>query len=196
MGRARHSISWLVVSLLQAGCATTYKISTLPQGVSVYQKAGADKSFLGETPIEFEKSGLPPDKPFVLVFEKSGFESKELVVTPTDDTRTTVSVTLKPAERGTDGDDTFRRTRSVLLKVFEIQNLVAKKRYVDALTSLNALEEQEPKLPEVFMLRGSVYFMLNEQQLAKNNWEKALELDPALSSVQESLANLKAGETQ
>ena len=176
-----------------SGCFSTsiYKFQSQPPEASVYYVNGQDRTLIGQTPIDYTKAALPSDAPFALVFEKPGFETREITVSPTDNTQTTVSATLKPAK------DPFidagtKRLRDVLKRVFEIQELTARQRYVDALASLNKLEEQEPKVAEVYSLKGSIYLILNDSGQAKSNWEKALKLDPSLDNLRARIKALSA----
>lgn len=178
---------------LPLGCATEYRFASTPEAAAVYQITPTSKVLLGETPITFAKTALPTEAPFVVVFEKEGFESKDVSISPTDNSLTTVSVQLKPVRPG--GEDVgMKRMRGVLRQIFSIQEKIFQKKYVDALAALKTLEQQESALAEVFVLRGSVYVLLNDPDQARQQWDKALQIDPSLDEVKVSLAKLpKAG---
>jgi len=187
MKLAGVSVSLYVIT----GCFSTsvYKFQSQPSDAAVYYVNGADRTLIGQTPIDYTKASLPTDAPFSLVFEKAGFEPREITVSPTDNTQTTVSASLKPAKDPVIDAGT-KRIRDVLRKIFEIQEMTARQRYVDALASLNKLEEQEPKVAEIYSLKGSVYLILNDSTQAKANWEKALKLDPSLDSLRSRIKAL------
>jgi tetratricopeptide (TPR) repeat protein len=173
-------------AFMLVGCSTTYQFVTQPDGVSVYHQKDGTKALLGTTPLEFKKSALPENAPFTVMFEKSGYEPLNLVITPTDNSHTTVTATMKPGS-GNGNDPESIRVRSVLNRVFKVQEHVATRRYAEALSLLRDLEKDEPNLAETYVLKGSVYLMLNDSTQARSAWEKALSLDPSLDDVRVQL---------
>lgn len=69
-----------------------------PTEATVYYVNGSEKVLIGQTPIEYTKAALPSDTPFTIAFEKSGFETREISVAPTDNSLTTISASLKPGK--------------------------------------------------------------------------------------------------
>ncbi len=175
-----------VLALTLVGCSTTYQFVTQPEGANVYHQKDGTKALLGSTPLEFKKSALPEDAPFSISFEKSGYEPLNLLITPTDNSHTTVTATMKPGS-GKGDDPESIRVRSVLNRVFKVQEHVATRRYAEALSLLRDLEKDEPNLAETFVLKGSLYLMLNDGTQARTAWEKALSLDPTLDDVRVQL---------
>jgi len=173
-------LCFLAVNLVS--CSTTYQFVTRPEGASVFHHEDGSKALLGTTPLSFKKSGLPSDVPFSVVFEKQGYEPLNLMITPTDNSHTTVTATMKPGAR--DGNDPESiRIRRILKHVFKVQEHVATKRYTDALILIRELEKEEPNLAETYVIKGSVYLMLNDNSQAKIAWERALTLDSTLDDV-------------
>jgi tetratricopeptide (TPR) repeat protein len=188
-GRLSVLVSLLLLALLGA-CTTTYRFSSTPDGAAVYHKTPTDRVLLGQTPIDYAKTALPSDAPFVIEFDHDGYEPKDIAVTPTDNSLTTVAVQLKPLEPG--GRDTgLIRVRRVLGDVFKIQELIYGKHYVEALSMLKDLEAAEGKLAEVFVLRGSVYALLGDQEQTRREWQRALTLDPTLEELKVRMAQLQ-----
>jgi hypothetical protein len=181
-------------ALMLVGCSTTYQFVTQPDGASVYHQKDGTKALLGTTPLEFKKSALPENAPFTVIFEKSGYEPLNLLITPTDNSHTTVTATMKPGN-GNGNDPESIRVRSVLNRVFKVQEHVATRRYAEALSLLRDLEKDEPNLAETYVLKGSVYLMLSDNLQARTAWEKALILDPSLDDVRVQL-NKIATETK
>jgi len=171
-------------------CATEYRFNSTPEGAAVYQRTATQKLLLGETPVSYGKTNLPSDSPFLIVFEKQGYESREVAVTPTDNSLTSVSVQLKPKQPGGE-DEGLRRMRTVIKKIFAVQDQIRQKRFVDALAGLKLLEEVEPQLAEIYVLRGSIYAVMDDQVQTQREWEKALGLDPGLEELKIHLARLK-----
>jgi tetratricopeptide (TPR) repeat protein len=183
-----------IALLLTNGCASYYRFLSQPNEAQVYVINGGQKTVLGQTPIDFTKAALPSDVPFVISFEKAGFENKEITVTPSENSLTTVSVNLKQSLSG-NSDANTKRIRNAIQAIFEIQELTAQKRYVDALAKLKSLESEEPSLAEVFILRGSLYVLLNDRAQAKKEWEQALKLDPTMETLKVKLLRLTGGNT-
>ena len=179
---------FFTLSLSSCFTSSIYKFQSQPSEASVYYVSGSEKTLIGQTPIDYTKAALPTDAPFSLVFEKAGFESREISVSPTDNAQTTISATLKQSKDPINDAGT-KRVRDVLKKVFEIQELTARQRYVDALTSLNKLEELEPNVAEIYSLKGSIYLIMNDRGQARLQYEKALKIDPSLDPIR---ARLKA----
>lgn len=179
----------VALAAVTAGCSTTYKISSVPEGATVYHKGGGDPALLGTTPMEFKKSGLPDDGPFVLSFERPGYEKQDVAVTPTDNALTMINVNLKPSAANPN-DPGLLRARKVVSAVFRIQELAAAKKYLDALASIRELEQSEPDFAEILALKGSLYFVVGDKAQAKESWERALKLDPGLDSVRTRLGQL------
>lgn len=186
-----------VVSLLAAaslqGCFSTsvYKFQSQPSEASVYYINGNDKVLVGVTPIDYAKTALPTDVTFTLLFEKVGYESREVAVSPTDNSQTTISTVLKSSKEPF-ADQATKRLRGVLQKIFEIQELTSRQRFVDALAALNKLEENEPNVAEIYAMKGSIYLMLNDIAQTRLQWEKALKVDPTLDHIRARIKNLPA----
>lgn len=190
-----HGAGILCLSVLSSvfmlGCFSTsvYKFQSQPNEASVYYVNGAERNLIGVTPIDYTKAALPADAPFTLIFEKPGYESREISVSPTDNSQTTIRAVLKAAKEPI-SDVTTNRVRSVLRRVFEIQELTSRQRYADALAGLNKLEEEEPNVAEIYSMKGSIYLMLNDPSQTRVQWEKALKIDPTLDSLRERLKKL------
>jgi hypothetical protein len=150
---------------------------------------GQEKKFLGETPLDFSKSELPTTDPFVISFEKDGYQARDVSILPTNQTHTIVRVSLLPTIAGT-GDAGLVRMRTSLKLIFDAQEKTARKNYVGALATLSELEKIEPKLPETHVVRGSIYVLLKRNEEAKAEWEKALALDPSLDSIKARLGTM------
>ena len=148
----------------------------------MYYLNGSDKTLIGQTPIDYTKTNLPSDAPFSIVFEKTGYEPREISVTPTDNSQTIISATLKTADQPF-ADATTKKIRDTLRRIFEVQELTAKQKFVDALTALKKLEEENPNVAEIFSMKGSIYILLNDKAQAKEQWEKALKIDPSLDQL-------------
>ena len=186
------SINCFVLSCLSVSCSgSMYKFQSQPLEASVYYINGGDKTAIGLTPIDYTKASLPTDAPFTILFEKAGYESREVTVSPTDNSQTTISTTLK-ASKEPNSDAATKKTRDILRKFFEVQELTAQQRFVDALAILSKLEDTEPAIAEVASTKGSIYLLLNDQVQARKQWEKALKIDPTLEQLRVKLKGLSS----
>jgi predicted negative regulator of RcsB-dependent stress response len=61
--------------------------------------------------------------------------------------------------------------------------MTAKQKFVDALAALKKLEEENPNVAEIYSMKGSIYILLNDKLQAKEQWEKALKIDPSLDQL-------------
>jgi tetratricopeptide (TPR) repeat protein len=174
---------------LLASCTSSYQFVSQPPGAGTYLIKGSEKRFLGETPLEFSKSDLPTTDPFVISIEKDGYQRREVSILPTNQTHTTVRVSLLPTIAGT-GDAGLVRLRHSLKLILDAQDKTARRNYVGALAVLAELEKAEPKLPETNVIRGSIYMLLKRTDEAKAEWRKALDLDPSLDAIKARLAAL------
>jgi Flp pilus assembly protein TadD len=68
------------------------------------------------------------------------------------------------------------------------------KRYELALIELVELERDYPKDFRILSMKGSLYVKLGKNRLAREAWEKALELNSEDQGVQEALRNLANAE--
>jgi tetratricopeptide (TPR) repeat protein len=180
-----HAGVFLLAVVSLQGCFSTslYKFQSQPSEASVYYINGNDKVLIGVTPVDYTKAALPTDVPFTLLFEKVGYESREVAVSPTDNSQTTISTVLKSSKEPF-ADQATKRLRGVLQK--------SRQRFVDALAALNKLEESEPNVAEIFAMKGSIYLMLNDTAQTRLQWEKALKVDPTLDHLRARIKNLPA----
>jgi tetratricopeptide (TPR) repeat protein len=188
-------IVFLIPTLFLTGCFTTsvYKFQSQPPEASVYYVNGPDKTLVGQTPIDYSKTALPSDAPFTILFEKAGYESREVSISPTDNSQTTISANLKVAKQAL-GDATTKRVRELLKKIFQIQEFTAQSRYVDALALINKAAEEEPDVAEIFVLKGSVYYLLNDHKQAKLAWQEALKIDSTLDQLRQRIKSIDAND--
>lgn len=176
--------------LLATGCASSsYVLSSNPAGVNVYylDAKSQQKQLLGATPVEYKKSALPKDEAFVLKFEKDGFFPQDVPIAPTDDMRTTVSVTMK-SDPALAKQPNFELNQLVL-RLFKAQEMIYKKRYQAAIIEIDQLLRDKPDLVQAHVMKGTSYYLLNEMPSALQAWKKALEIDPGNKELLKFLAD-------
>ena len=71
--------------------------------------------------------------------------------------------------------------------LYKAQKLFYAKKYNSALAEINrSLKKQETALG--YAIQGSLYYTLNEKDLAVESWRNALELDPDMEDVRQALS--------
>lgn len=180
----------LLACILLGGCASTYVLQSEPSGAQVSLKQKDGSVALGQTPLDFSASQLPEDQNFVLEFTKPGFETRSVEVMPIKQSRTELTVKLETAAEIKQANE-LERSRKLVSDIFNIQELVFRRKFVDALTEIKELEKKESKLPELYVLKGSVYFLMNDFEQAKESWKQALQLDPSLANLRLRIADLE-----
>jgi tetratricopeptide (TPR) repeat protein len=183
----------MTLSILNS-CASTnkYNFQSSPGDASVYYMNGSEKILIGQTPIDFAKTSLPTNTPFTIRFEKEGFDPKEITVTPTTGAQTIVSAPLKLTTTA-HPENTTKQIRAIVRKIFEVQELTARQKFMEALATLRKLEDENPEVAEIYAMKGSIYLLLNDKSKAREQWEKALELDPSLDQLRVRIKNLSSG---
>lgn len=71
------------------------------------------------------------------------------------------------------------------------QALFYRKSYWKALEETNKAVSLVPKSAQAYALKGSIYFKMGRKSDAKKSWQIALQLDPTLVDVKESLSRIK-----
>lgn len=186
-----------VFGFFSSGCVTdsVYRFQSQPSDVSVYYLNGTEKTLVGQTPIDYTKTALPSDAPFTILFEKNGYQSKEISVTPTENSQTVISASMKIAKD--ELTDAFSKRISEIIKnVFQVQEFTAQTKYVDALSLINKVIEKEQNIAELFVLKGSIYYLLNDQSQARLSWLEALRIDPSLDNLRSRISSIEAKQKQ
>ena len=178
-GKFGAGLVWfLSIILLLSGCASTYQIHSTPEGalVSYQDSTTGRETYLGSTPLSYSKSSLPSDRAFLLNFKKDGFLPATAPVAPTDESNTILTVNLKPNEHGP--SEINKEWNDAVLRLFNAQNLIYRKRFHEALIELDKLIQAKPDLVEAHVMKGTSYYLLNEMGSALAAWRTALKLDP------------------
>ncbi len=86
------------------------------------------------------------------------------------------------------------KKKSYLGSLARVNGLYGQKQYELALIELVELERDYPADARVQSMKGSLYVKLGKNRLAKEAWEKALQLNPDDLGVAEALHNLASSE--
>lgn len=169
----------LFLSLNALACSTSsYLIHSNPSGASVFymDQKSQGKQLLGLTPLNYSKSSLPEAEPFVLSFEKEGYLPQQVPIAPTNDSRTTVSTTLK-VEPSLAKQPNLEMNK-VINRLFRAQEMIYRKRIQSAIVELDQIIQEKPDIVQAHVMRGTCYYILNEMPSAIEAWKTALQLDP------------------
>lgn len=80
--------------------------------------------------------------------------------------------------------------RSYFLGIEEVQKLYRAGRYEMAIVFLKELDEDYPEDPKIMAMMGTLYLKLNQEELAREYWERVLQVDPANQAVIDALKQL------
>lgn len=80
--------------------------------------------------------------------------------------------------------------RSYFLGIEEVQKLYRAGRYEMAVVFLKELDEDYPDDPKILSMMGTLYLKLNQEDLAREYWEKVLQIDPTNRAVIDALKQL------
>lgn len=177
-GKTARGLALVVTALLVQACASTYTIHSTPQGANVYyvEPVSQKKVFLGTTPFSYNKSGLPQQQAFMIQVTKEGFKNQDVPMAATDESKTLVSVRLKPDDEIM--TKTSKELNELLKRFFKAQQLIYDRQYHSAIIELDQLIKERPDLVQAYVMKGTSYFLLNETKSAVAAWKVALKLDP------------------
>lgn len=175
------------------GCSTTgtVVVRSEPAGANVYfvdSKAGLN-SLIGTTPLTFKKSERAAGNDVIqLRVEKDGFEPKYSAVAAFSGQTTFVDLKLR-SQSVAKGEirDAFEAVRTLML---DANRLVLAKRFSEALGKIEKSLELDPKNAEVHAAKGSVLLLMKDLEGAQTAWNRALEFNPGLQAVRDSLLQL------
>lgn len=170
-----------------SGCASSsYFITSNPTGANVYyvDPASQKKFLIGTTPIQYSKSSIPNDAPFIMTFEKEGYAVDQIPVANSDDSKTVINVKLKPEDVGTREDKDLQK---LVAQLFSAQELIYKKKYQAAIIELDKVIAERPALAQAYVMKGTAYYLLKEMPSAMDSWKKAMRIDPENQGLKEFL---------
>lgn len=176
--KAVRGAALAVTALLVQACASTYTIHSSPQGANVYyvEPVSQKTVFLGTTPFSYNKAGLPTQQAFMIQVKKEGFKTQDVPMAATDESKTLVSVRLKPEDEIM--TKTSKELNELLKRFFKAQQLIYDRQFHSAIIELDQLIKERPDLVQAYVMKGTSYFLLNETKSAVAAWKVALKLDP------------------
>ena len=177
-GKPVRGLTLVAAAMLVQACASIYTIHSSPQGANVYyvEPVSQKKVFLGTTPFSYNKAGLPTQQAFMIQVTKEGFKTQDVPMAATDESKTLVSVRLKPDDEIMTRNS--KELNELLKRFFKAQQLIYDRQFHSAIIELDQLIKERPDLVQAYVMKGTSYFLLNETKSAAAAWKTALKLDP------------------
>lgn len=92
---------------------------------------------------------------------------------------------------GTEGEPAPTR-QSYFLGIEDVRKLYRAGRYEMAVVQLKDLDEDYPDDPKILSMLGTLYLKLGQEDLAREYWERVLQIDPTDRAVLDALKQLNA----
>ncbi len=202
----RYSLLWLAASgasgLFLTACATlgvgfgqgagAVVVRTTPPNATVYyldQKTGQG-ALVGKTPLTFNRHdhATEGNELIQLRIEKEGFEPRYAAVTAFGSETTYLDLTLQqPLVAKGELREAFEQSRRLM---DEVNRLLLSKRFTEGLIAVEKVLELDPKNADAHAAKGSVLYLMKDYDGANSSWIHALELNPGMDSVRESLIQM------
>lgn len=169
------------ISLSLVSCAT-HHVSLLsnPTKARIYSR-GTNESkgkLIGETPISLSALDLNKDSstsgPIVIEFEKDGYDTKSILLTEAAVAGMIISADLSLSNSLADSQQLNWSVESL----FEAQRLIRVGRHEEALRVLNTVEKVAPQLAVLHELKGTLYYLKNQYQEARDAYAQVLRINP------------------
>jgi hypothetical protein len=187
-------LALLLLIPLFFACSTTSKVvvRSEPIDAKVYlvDTSTGQNALIGNTPISFDRGNKSKDGKDVLQLrvEKDGFEPRYTAIAAFGGETTFVDVKLNSLSVANEEiRKSFELSRSLLL---EANRLVMAKRFSEALTRTEKILELDPKNADAHAAKGSILYLMKDNDGARQAWTRALEINPSFEGVRSSLIDL------
>lgn len=163
----RIVITSILVSLfISISCSSTSIISVKsdPNGANVYIKnMNSDtREKIGVTPLVWNSEELQKlklkDGPLILVVEKQGHNSKQVLLSETESVEIDLSLKLV----ATDQFENAKQIDNLSGQLFEVQRFIRSKNYNEALKLTGKLKVDYPEISVPNELEGSIFYLQKE----------------------------------
>lgn len=193
LSKALRWIVCLLAALSAVACTSTGSVvvRSQPPAAKVYyiDMESGQSALIGETPLTFNRRDHAKGKDVIqLRVEKEGFQSAYSAVASFSGETSFVDLKLATLQSAkAEVQQAFDAARSLLA---EANRLVLGQRFSEALARVEKVIELDPRNAEALAAKGSVLFLMKDLEGARDSWTRSLELNPAQSSVRESLLDL------
>lgn len=168
-----HSL--LLASIVSCASKSQVKISSVPLGAKIYAKSmtSDQRESLGVTPLVMKAQDLEKRKlkkgPIFIELEKDGFHNQSVLLTETESVDIDVSLKLQR-----NNNDKFAKDMDkISSKLFEVQRLIRKKSFSEALGIITKLKEKNPNISVADELEGSIYYLQKDYKKSLDAFNKA-----------------------
>lgn len=176
------------------GCTTPGKVvvRSKPEAASVYlldQKSG-QAALIGKTPMSFDRKERASEGSDLiqLRIEKEGYEPRYAAVTTFGTEATYLDVQMQtPLLAKGEVREAFEKSRQLME---DVNRFLLSKRYTEALMAIEKVLQLDPKNAEGHAAKGSILYLMKDYEGATSSWTHALERNPSLDAVRESLIQL------
>ncbi|MGE3757034.1 MAG: hypothetical protein AB7H97_04720 [Pseudobdellovibrionaceae bacterium] len=132
------------------------------------------KKELGSTPVSIRSSEIAFSDsmgPYVLVVSKNGFLDENIFIPRFSGEEMDFNFALKPSLN-------MAQVNPIINDLFRAKNKASRGEFDAAIEILNALIGKHTDLASLYEMRGSIYLLKKESELAFNDFEQAHSLDP------------------
>lgn len=180
----------LFSALLMESCSTTsssIKLKSSPEGANVLAiETDGSSRIIGKTPLETSESMQS------ILIEKEGFESARIFIGRLNSQNYEYSVKLTPKADDPKLTDIKSRYERLAKSIAKANNLINKKRYVEAESLLINLTNDYPNVSVGYDLLGNISYMQKDFRKAINHYQRSLELNPENSETKQVLDRLRS----
>lgn len=187
--------------ILTSGCMSKpFKLTSEPDNAEVYLLVGDDreKKSIGQTPIikskkeieELIDGDLNAGSTLNLVFEKDGYQTKELWVPSSAGGNLGIDIQVSMLE-GTSSLQETKVADQIIDRLFLAQNFARTQQFERALVELDQLLKKFPTFSRAFSMKGAILYANSNLKESLESYEKALDLNPELKSALEMSAKIR-----
>jgi tetratricopeptide (TPR) repeat protein len=181
------SLSLSVFILGACSSRSSIKLKSTPEE-AVVSAVETDGSFriIGKTPLETSESMQS------ILIEKEGFESARIFIGRLNSQNYEYSIKLTPKADDPKLTDIKSRYERLAKSIAKANNLINKKRYVEAESLLINLTNDYPNVSVGYDLLGNISYMQKDFRKAINHYQRSLELNPENSETKQVLDRLRS----
>lgn len=189
---------------LASGCSTSrLQVTSTPPGADVSVFSGSRGAVvLGKTPMSLTRESVVGlfSESVQLTVARKGFEAVSLLVPATQvATQASFEVTLHETEADRSCTDPQRSLNEVAQGIAQVQYMIFKKNYPDALTAASSLTTKFPHIAVAFDLLGNIHYLQKDLPHALEAYKRSAELDPSnpvTAKMIQKLTGLRPGLTK
>lgn len=155
--------------------STVVKIASDPPGAKIFIKSmgSSNSEEFGVTPLTIKGDEIAAkkfkDDRLIVEMKKEGYYANSVLLTETVDVDIDISLTLEPYDKLLEA----KKYDQVSAKLFEIQRLIRRKNYDEALQVVGGVKKDFPELSVPDELEGSIFYLKKDFQKALQSFNTA-----------------------